>query len=275
MKNRLGWLLSILIAVVFLLPLGWMIQASFRIESSVFNTGLAEIVSLSGLTLENYTQAWRRGQLSYGLFNSMLQVVIIIGGGLLINSMAAFAFARASFRGRDMLFAGVVLLIILPVEVLVVPMYLTGRDLGLASGGYFPTIALLTLPFMAKAFNIYFLRQHFLAFPHELEEAAIVDGAGVWRIYWNVALPAIRPALITVVVLDMLTHWGDFLWPLMVCTRQESRTVQICLANLFTQPPVQWGDILACACLATLPVILFFAWAGHKIVSSDLQVGIK
>jgi multiple sugar transport system permease protein/fructooligosaccharide transport system permease protein len=90
-----------------------------------------------------------------------------------------------------------------------------------------------------------------------------------------VALPSIKPALATVVLLDVLTHWGDFLWPLLIATRNSTRTVQISLANLFTQPPVQWGDILACAVLATLPVVALFRWFQRYIVATDAQVGIK
>jgi ABC-type glycerol-3-phosphate transport system permease component len=88
----------------------------------------------------------------------------------------------------------------------------------------------------------------------------VLDGAGTWRQFWSIALPLVRPALATVMVLDLLTHWGDFLWPLMISTREETRTVQLSLANLFTQPPIRWGDILACAVMATLPVMAIFHW---------------
>jgi ABC-type glycerol-3-phosphate transport system permease component len=204
----------------------------------------------------------------------MLAEAGIIGFGLFVNSMAAFAFARMRFPEYDLLFGAVVVLIILPVEVLVIPLFLTARDLNL-NGGYFATMTALILPFTAKAINIFFLRQHFLALPATLEDAARVDGASWWQIYLRVALPTIKPALATVVVLDVLTHWGDFIWPLVVCTREETRTMQISLANLFTQPPVQWGNILACAVMATLPVLLIFRYAQRLIVVSHLDAGIK
>ena len=89
----------------------------------------------------------------------------------------------------------------------------------------------------------------------ELEEAALLDGAEVWRQFWSIALPAIQPALETVVLLDLLTHWSDFLWPLLMSTRVDTRTVQVALAGLFTAPPVDWGAILACAVLSTVPVL--------------------
>ena len=274
MPRTLCWTLSLAVALLFLAPLLWMFLGSFREESGLFAGGLAGWFDTTGWTLGNYPDAWRRAGLGQTLLVSFLQVLAIAGVGLLINTMAAYAFARLEFRGRDPLFAAVVILIILPVEVLAVPLFFTARDLGL-TGGFASALGGLTIPFFAKAFNIYFLRQHLLSVPVELEEAAALDGAGTWRQFWSVALPSIKPALATVVLLDVLLHWGDFLWPLMISTREETRTVQLGLANLFTQPPIQWGDILACAVIATLPVILIFRWCQRYIVASEARAGIK
>jgi len=274
MKRAASWIAGGAVALVFLSPLLWMVFASLREESRIFQGGPGGWLSLDGWTLGNYAEAWRRASLGRALVNTAAQVAVICGAGLFVNAMAAYAFARLAFRGREALFACVVMLIILPVEVLAVPMFFTARDLGL-TGGYAAAMGGLTVPFLAKAFNIYFLRQHFLSVPTALEEAAVMDGAGVWRQFWHVALPAVRPALATVVVLDLLVHWGDFLWPLMIATREETRTVQIGLANLFTQPPVRWGDILACAVLATLPVMVFFRWFQRYIVPAEAGAGIK
>ena len=267
-------LASLAAASLFLAPLLWMLLASFREESRIFQSGAAGWLEAEGWTAGHYADAWRRGNLGPGLLNSALQVLLIAGGGLVVNTPAAYAFARLRFPGREACFAVVVSLIVLPIEVLAVPLLFTVRDLGL-SGGPGAAMAALTLPFFAKAFNIYFLRQHFLGVPRALEEAAVLDGAGPWRLFWNVALPAVKPALATVVVLDLLAHWGDFLWPLLVATREESRTVQLSLANLFTQPPIRWGDILAGAVLATLPVMLCFRWLQRYIVPTEAGAGIK
>ncbi|MGH8020322.1 MAG: carbohydrate ABC transporter permease [Opitutaceae bacterium] len=276
MKHRgtMRWALSAFVALVFLTPLLWMFAGSFRESSEIFRGGLGGWFDPRGWTLDNFGNAWRRAALGSALLNTLLQVTIIGAGGLLVNSMAAFAFARLKFAGRDALFGAFVVLIILPIEVLAVPMFFTARDLGL-TGGYGAAMAGLTIPFLAKAFNIYFLRQHFLLVPAALEEAAAIEGAGVWRQFWNVALPAVRPALATVVLLDLLTHWSDFLWPLMIATREETRTVQIGLANLFTQPPLDWGAILACAVLATLPVLLLFRFFQRHLVLTESGAGIK
>jgi len=274
LRSLTGWGSSFLVAGLFLLPMIWMLHASFRPESRVFSGGLGEFLNITDFQLGNYAGAWRRAGLGSALIMSLLQVLGIAGLGLFINSLAAYAFARMCFRGREVLFSLVVAMIILPVEVLAVPLFLTVRDLNL-TGGFAPTLGALVFPFAAKAFNIYFLRQHFLSLPVTLEEAARVDGASPFRIYLFIALPAIRPALATVIILDLLTHWSDFIWPLIVCTRESTRTIQIGLANLFTQPPVQWGHILAAAVIATLPVVLIFRQVQKHILTTHAQAGIK
>lgn len=274
MKRALAWVLSGACALLFLAPLLWVAAASLRESRTIFELSLADLVTLSGWTLDNYGVAVRRAALATAFGNTLLQTGLIAGLGLLVNAMAAFAFARLHFRGREPLFAVVVALIILPVEVLAVPMYFSARDLGL-TGGRAAALAGLSLPFVAKAFNIYFLRQHFLSLPTELEEAALLDGASVWRQFWSIALPAVRPALATVALLDVLVHWGDFLWPLLIATREDTRTIQIGLANLFTEPPIDWGAILACSVLATLPVLLLFRVFQRYVVVNETRVGLR
>ena len=171
MKGNLRWAISVACALLFLSPLIWVVVASFRESDAVFELRLGSLLTEKGWTLANYGSAIRRAALGRALQTTLLQVGVICVAGLLVNAMAGFAFARLSFRGREPLFAAVVALIILPVEVLAVPMFFTARDLGL-TGGRTAALAGLSLPFVAKAFNIYFLRQHFLSLPTEIEEAA-------------------------------------------------------------------------------------------------------
>jgi multiple sugar transport system permease protein/fructooligosaccharide transport system permease protein len=266
--------LGVAAGALFLAPVLWLLVASLLPSSAIFDADLGTSLLTREWTLDNYPKAIRRAGLGRALVNSLLQVATIAVGGLLVNSMAAFAFARLTFRGREPLFGLIVSLIILPVEVLAVPMFLTTRDLGL-SGGAASVLAALSLPFVAKAFNVYFLRQQFLSWPTELEEAAVLDGASTWRVFWSVALPSIRPALATVLLLDVVTHWSDFLWPLLVTTRESTRTVQIGLANLFTEPPIDWGAILAFAVLTTLPVMVGFRFFQRYFAQADARVGLR
>ena len=274
MRRWPPWVISIAAAAVFLAPLIWMLLASLRTEATIFQHGLRGWWHGDGWTWRHYPDAWRRAEFGQGLVNSLLQLTAVCSVGLLVNAMAAFALARLEFPGKRWLFALILVFVILPEEALAVPLFLSTRDLGL-TGSYGWAMAGLAAPFLAKAFNIYFLRQHFLTIPTELEEAAVIDGAGVWRRFWNVALPAVRPALATVAMVDVLTHWGDFLWPLMIATRNDTRTVQLSLANLFTQPPIRWGDILAGAVITTLPVVVLFRWIQRYVVPGETRAGIK
>jgi multiple sugar transport system permease protein/fructooligosaccharide transport system permease protein len=273
MKRALQWAASAAVAGVFLAPLLWLLAASLVPTDEVFRGGWARLFFDGGWTLTNYASAWRRAALARSLAVSIFQATVIGGLGLVVNSLAAYAFARLHFRGREALFAVVVALLILPIEVLVVPLLLTVRGLGLTGGA--TALAGLTLPFVAKAFNVYFLRQHFLSVPRELEEAGALDGASSWRQFWDIALPSVRPALLTVLVLDLLMHWGDFLWPLVISTRAETRTVQLGLASLFTEPPIDWGAIMACAVVTTLPVIGLFRVLERFVVATDPRAGLR
>jgi ABC-type glycerol-3-phosphate transport system permease component len=266
------WGLSVAFGALFLTPVIWLVIASFKPPAAIFLNDWHAFFAPRAWTLENYPHALGRSNLVRAMCNSIAQITVIALVGALVNSMAAFAFARFVFRGREALFALVVALIILPVEVLAVPLFLTARDLGLTAG-VAPVFVALSVPFVAKAFNIYFLRQHFLSWPIEQEEAAILDGAGVWNIFWSLALPAIKPALATVVVLDVILHWSDFLWPLLITSRESNRTVQIALATLFTEPPIDWGAIMACSVLSTLPVLAGFRYFQRYVVATDARPG--
>ena len=272
-------LVTVMAGVAFAVPVWWMLAASAKPESAI-HEDVDSVVSFIPVpaTLENYEAALRRGEVTTTLLNTFVVVLLIALGGLCINAPAAYAFARLRFPGREALFLLLVVTIIIPLEVIVIPLFMTVRTTrGLVEVlGERPwTLAALSVPFVAKAFNIFLLRQYFLALPRSLEEAAFIDGAGWWRTFWHVALPNAKPALVTVVLLDFVVHWNDFLWPLVVCQRADTRTVQLGLANFFTQPPISWGAIMAFAVLATVPMVVFLALGQRWIVQSLITTGLK
>lgn len=270
---------ALLVAAVFFAPLVWLVSASLKPEARIH----ADVSSLHSFvptpaTGENYVAAAERSRLATVVLNSFVVVVLIAGGGLIVNAMAAYAFARMKFPGRDAVFLLLIASIILPLEVIVVPLFVTiHRFVGMADilGERGWTFAALSVPFMAKAFNIFLLRQCFISLPRSLEEAAFLDGAGWWRTFWRVALPNAGPAIATVVLLDVVVHWNDFLWPLVVCRGEAARTVQLGLAYFFTQPPIAWGAIMAYALVATLPVMVVFVAGQRWIVRSTAMTGLR
>ena len=272
-------LVTVAAGLSFALPVLWLLAASLKPEAAI-HRDLGSLRSLAPLppTPENYEAAFRRGELTTTLLNTFLVVLLIAAAGLCVNAPAAYAFARMRFRGRQALFLLLITTIIIPLEVIVIPLFMTVRTTrGLTEilGERPWTLAALSVPFVAKAFNIFLLRQHFLALPRALEEAAFIDGAGWWGTFWRVALPNAKPAIVTVVLLDFVIHWNDFLWPLVVCQRADTRTVQLGLANFFTQPPISWGAILAYAVLATVPMVLALAVGQRWIVQSLVTSGLK
>lgn len=279
MRRLGGWLAGGVVAGAFFAPVLWMVAASLKPDQAIH----AHVQSLRSFvptpfTPENYRIAARRSPLPATLVNTFVVVLVIAVGGLAVNAPAGFAFARMRFPGRELVFMLFVTTIIIPLEVIVIPLFMTLRTTrGLAEVvGERPwTLAALSIPFMAKAFNIFLLRQAFLSLPRSLEEAAFIDGAGWWRTFWGVALPNVKPALVTAMLLDCVVHWNDFLWPLVICQREDSRTIQIGLGNFFTQPPISWGAILAYATLATIPMMLFFAFGQRWIVQSLATTGIR
>ena len=271
--------LRILVGLLFLAPVVWMVSASFKPDPHIHRDvdSLRSFVP-APFTTHNYTAAAHRGDALTTLTNSFITVLLIALGGLLINAPAAYAFARLRFPARNLLLAILIATIIVPLEAIVLPLFMgvrTTRGLATLLGDRAWTLAALSVPFMAKAFNIYLLRQYFLTLPRSLEEAAFLDGAGWWGAFWRVILPNAAPALATVVLLDFVIHWNDFLWPLVICQSEQTRTVQIGLGNFFTQPPISWGAILAYAMLATLPLTAVFLVGQRWIVQSLATTGSR
>lgn len=263
----------------FVAPVVWMVAASLKPDAAIH----AQVDSLRSfvpapLEPANYVAAARRGDALTTLVNSTIQVLLIAACGLLINALAAYAFARMRFRGQNVLFMAVVATIIVPLEAIVIPLFMVVQTTQSWTAwlGWRPwTLAALSVPFMAKAFNIFLLRQSFLSLPRSLEEAAFLDGAGWWSAFSRVALPNVAPALVTVVLLDFVIHWNDFLWPLVISQPESTRTVQLGLANFFTQPPVSWGALMAYAVLATAPVTVAFTLGQRWITQSLATSGIR
>lgn len=272
-------LAALFVGLAFLIPVIWMLAASLKPESAIHrDVGAVRSFVPAPPTLENYRGAFHRGDVGITLVNTLIVVTVITLGGLLVNGPAAFAFARMRFRGCELLFLLIITTIIIPLEVIVIPLFMTVRATrGLVEiiGERPWTLAALSIPFMAKAFNIFLLRQYFLALPRSLEEAAFMDGVGWWGIYWRVALPNAKTAITTVILLDFIVHWNDFLWPLVICQAANTRTVQLGLGNFFTQPPISWGAIMAYAVLATIPMMLILGIGQKRIAQSLVTTGIR
>lgn len=265
-------MLRVALVAFFLFPLLYMISESLNPDEMDILKHMAGIQAFfpAKVGLQNYLDVFRRMPFGRFLFNSTFIVGSTILLGLLVNSMAAFAFARFSWRGRGAMLGVVVALMIIPFEAIAVPLLLVTNWFG-----WLDSYAVQIVPFIANPFYIFLLYQFFARLPRELEEAAIIDGASWFRVFWRVALPLSKPALSSVAILHFLMQWGSFLWPVMVTRGPEYRPLTVAMQVFFGQFPRYWGDIMAFAAMMTVPVLLLFVLLQDAYVNSVARSGMK
>jgi multiple sugar transport system permease protein len=266
-----AWLLaitSIVVGILMLLPIIWMLFTAFKPEADIVT--FPPTLWPRELTIEHFIDVWERIPFARLYINT----VIFAGGvtviSLLFDSMAAYALARISFRGRGVVFIGILLLLMLPFQVTLIPLYDMLNGMGLTN-----TLPGLIVPRMTNAFGIFFLTQFFLSLPKDLEEAARVDGASEWRIYWGIIMPLARPALLTLGLFHFQYNWNDLLWPLVMSSEVETSTLPAGLALFMGQHVVEYGLLMAGSLLALVPVILFFLLIQRSFVAGIATTGLK
>jgi multiple sugar transport system permease protein len=272
------------LVLFFLMPLVFMFVSAFKgdeLQLLKDMGGLAAFVPSGDSSLQNFRDVFARGSFVPAFINSVVTVATTVLLGVLVNSMFAYALARFRFRGRELLLAAVVALIIVPFEAIAVPLLLLVNQLPWWSGadgwalGWLDSYQVQVLPFVAHAFSVYLFYQFFIALPRDLEEAALMDGASRWRIYWSIVLPLSKPVIATVVVLQFLARWGDLLWPVMAVRSEALATLPLAMQTFFGQYPRQWGDVMAFAAMATVPTLLLFLVFQRWFVRSAVSSGIK
>jgi multiple sugar transport system permease protein len=268
-----NYLLLTLLGFFFLFPLVFMIVSSLKQnEMQIVRdmSGILGFVPYGDIGFKNYLDVF--DQMSFGrfMFNSVFITVTTVVCGLLINSMLAYALARLQFKGQRIILAIVVALIIIPKEAVVIPLLLMVNRVG-----WIDSYQVQIVPYIADAFSIFLFYQFFIGLPKDLDEAAIVDGAGRARIYWNVIVPLSRPAFASVAILQSIFRWGEFLWPLMVTRGETFRPLPVAIQQFFSQDPKVWGDIFAFASMITIPLLIIFLLFQKWFVRSVASSGIK
>lgn len=263
-----GWhLLLIPVALLMLIPLLWMLitALSTLAETRRFPPGLP-----SSLHWSNFSSAWKESPFAHWMINSAIVTVTCVVSNLVLCSLAGYAFARIHFVGSRILFVVILGTLMVPFQVLMIPTLLIVKDLGLVD-----TLPALIAPNLVTPFGIYLLRQFFLTLPVELEEAAIIDGAGRFRVLTRILLPLMGPPLSTVAILTFLSVWNDFLWPLVVTSSPQTMTVQLGLATFQSAHFTNWPVLMAGTLMSQLPVLLIFLAGQRYFVSSIATTGIK
>ncbi len=220
--------------------------------------------------VRNYVDAIRYGQVDRYLANSFIYAVIITSVQLFFNVLAAYAFARMEFRGRDLLFTLLLCTMMIPPAVLLIPNFLVIRELGLVD-----SVSGVLLPSLAGAFGIFLLRQAFLNIPTELEHAARIDGCGSWGILFNVILPLSKPALITLGLFTFMGAWNMFEWPLVVLSNQDYYPLTVGLSLFRSETTADWPRIFAASVMGAAPLIFLFLLAQRYLVGGISLSGMK
>jgi sn-glycerol 3-phosphate transport system permease protein len=257
-----AWVLGVL----WLLPLLYAAWTAFH--PAEFSTRL---VPTAPLTLENFRKAWAAAPFARYFLNTMALVTMILAAQLVLVTLAAYAFARFEFPGRNVLFALVLVQLMVMPDVLIVENYRTMTALGLKD-----TILAIGLPYMASAFGIFLLRQTFKTVPRELDEAARIEGCGPLAVLWKVYVPLARPVYVAYALVSVSYHWNNFLWPLIITNSVESRPLTVGL-QVFSSGDqgIDWSIITAATLLTAAPLLLAFLLFQRQFVQSFMRAGIR
>ena len=262
LETAAAWLLGFL----WVLPLLYAFWTAFH--PAEFSTHLS---LTAPLTLDNFVKAWNAAPFARYFLNTMMLVTMVLAAQLVIVTLAAYAFARFDFPGRNVAFALVLVQLMIMPDVLIVENYRTMAELGLKD-----TILAIGLPYMASAFGIFLLRQTFKTVPRELDEAARVEGCSPLSTLWKVYVPLAKPTYIAYALVSISYHWNNFLWPLIITNSVESRPVTVGLQVFSaTDQGIDWSIICAATLMTTGPLLVAFLLFQRQFVQSFIRAGIR
>lgn len=255
------------LALLVLIPLVWTVLGSFKNQTELAQRPPTLIPQ--SWHPENYATALTGFDVLRYLTNSVIVVVVATLLTLAVNSMAAYALSRYNFRGKNVLFLVTLATIMIPLQVILIPVYQVTASLGLTN-----SLWGVILPAIATPTGVFLLRQYMLTLPDELIDSARIDGAGEFAIFWRVVLPLCKPALAVLAIFSVLWRWNDFLWPLVV-TNERTRTLPVALQRFASQEVVPFNLVLAIAVVSMIPVLICFLVFQRQIVQGIASTGMK
>ncbi|MEA3397686.1 MAG: carbohydrate ABC transporter permease [Chloroflexota bacterium] len=255
--------------LVVMLPYVWMVSTSLKGADEVFAYPPTWIPQ--AWRFQNYVDAWNAAPFGRYFFNSLVVAVTVTVGQLITCSLAAFAFARMEFKGKNVMFTLFLSTTMISTQVTLVPAYLV-----LAHLHWLNTYQALIVPFLANAFGVFMMRQYFMTLPRELEDAAKLDGCGRLRFLWQILLPLSKPIIAAQALFAFMGNWNSYLWPLIVTTSENMRTLQVGLRYFVGQEGgTQWGLFMAATVFVSLPVMIFYFIIQRSFVEGIATTGLK
>ena len=255
-------------ALLMVLPFWWMLVTSVRLPEEVYT--FPPDFWPNVWHWENYRKVLEAAPFFRFFGNTLLVASVITTGNLLMSAMAGYAFARLEFRGRDLLFWLFLASMMIPGQVTMIPVFVL-----MARLGWIDTYLGLTVPGLVGAYGIFLARQYFLNLPADLENAARLEGANEWQVFWHVALPLAKPVLLVLGVFTFMGAWTDFLWPLLMTNSLSMRTLEVGLSVFKTQYTVNWPLQMAASMLIQLPIILLFVFTQRYFTRGIVLTGMK
>jgi len=257
------------LALLFLMPIAWMVLSATKANNVILS--IPPTFAFGDHLAANWADLSRDLPFIRIVLNSIGIAVIYTAVATMVCAMAGYALAKFRFAGRTLVFGIVLVALTIPFEVRIIPQYLLiARDLGLSNTWY-----AIILPGLANALGVFFMRQNMLSVPSELLEAARIDGASEGRIFLQVVLPIMQPALAAVSIVLFLFQWNDFLWPLLVLTARESYTIPVALGTLVGLTRVSWGGIMVGTAIATVPFLVMFLFLQRYFVAGITAGAVK
>lgn len=281
LKGSASWAALLTATILVLIPFLWMISLAFTPADQAFAT--SQFIP-ENPTIDNFVTAITSVGILRPMLNSAIVGLIVVAANCLFATMAGYAFAKLTFRGSGIVFGALISTAMIPASVTLIPLFLMTKGIPLAGGndllgaggsGLLDSLGGLALPYLIGPLNIFLARQYFLEFPSELAEAARTDGAGEFRIFFQIYFPLSGPLLATVGIFSFVGIWDDFLWPLVITTSEEINTVQLALAQLVSSGNVQYGAAMAATVLVSLPVLAIFFFNQRAFISGLSEGSIK
>ena len=258
----------VLCMVITLLPFIWMILTSLKTQSEAITIPLQ--ILPDKLLFSNYVSVFKKVPFAKMYLNSIISTGVIVGVQVILCSMAAYAFGRIKFLGRNVIFAALLAVLMVPSSFFILPQYLLLQKMGLLN-----TIPALFIPGLFSAFGTFLMRQFFMALPNDLEDAARIDGCNHFMIFTKIMFPLVKPGVVALAILTLRSAWNDLMWPMIVNTSPEKMTLSAGLSFLQGQYTTDYPIMMAGAVLAVLPLLVLFAIFQKQFIEGIALQGIK
>ena len=267
-KNILWYVILLSFSLIFVLPIIWIFISSLKTSNEIFSW--PPTILPNEVTFSNYITAFSKGNFVTYFKNSIFVAVAATALTLLINSMAGYALAKFDFKGNKVIFFLFIATLMIPLQVIMVPIFIVLRNLGL-----YNSLWGIIIPPAATPTGVFLVRQYMTTIPDEVLESARIDGASEWRIFSMIILPLSKPVLTALTIFSFMWRWNDFLWPFVVLSTESKYTIQVAIANFVGQFSVDWNSLLAMNIVAMIPVLLVFLFFQRYFVKGIAMSGMK